>query len=334
MTPANALPKFHAAAALPRPERPDRLNRAEFDKLSKTRQKKWLDERTEWNQTRWPTILTPQFAETFERLNDDFESRPREIGSGCGFIIDGDSGIGKTTLVDAWAKQTHRKLFDPVQADAEQYRIHIPVVSVSLPETPTSKVILNRILDFIGHPLAGTGSVEKLRTATVDSLRACRTEVLILDEVQHIEFSGRKRTPAALGCLKDLLNEADIFMVLAGSNMADTQLLSAATQVGASPLAARFGYEEITQIPSPTSGTNSWAAVVKAVEANVMLRDFDYELHRHSADYLWNRCHGRLRTLVHLLRIANLKAIRSGDETITSDFLDTIKTDSLTQSAA
>ena len=316
------------------PDLPEPLTRKQFDKLTKPQQKAWLNQRQATVGLPWPTIITPQISAILDDLDNSFEARDRKIGALNGFILDGDSGIGKTTLIDTWAKETHRKLIaaNPERVDVE-FTGYAPVISFNLPEKPSPATILRRISDFIGIPRTKAGGLDWLRANTINHLKHLGTEVLIIDEIQHIEFSGRKTTPAGIACLKDIGNALDIYMVFVGSNLKNTQLLSAETQEGASPFAARFQTTELLPVVSPQIDT-TWAAVIKAVEKNLRLIDHDNQLHIDAADLLWESSNGRIRTLTDLIRRANHKAIRTGDEELTAEALDSTTVDRLAHLAA
>ncbi|QHE83385.1 TniB family NTP-binding protein [Hydrogenophaga sp. BPS33] len=126
-----------------------------------------------------------------------------------GALIYGLSGAGKTTLCKCLEEQFPRY-------DADDRTI-IPVLFVELPSQPTPKVIAEAILTAMGDPMAHSGTAEFRLSRVRTLLAACKVEIVLIDEVQHISdnLDGRTRDIAS-DTLKNLMNATGIPFVFLG----------------------------------------------------------------------------------------------------------------------
>lgn len=124
--------------------------------------------------------------------------------------IQGVSGVGKSSAFAVYAKRHPRRRSSKGTV--------VPVVLVSVPAQPTSKVLYTNILRSLGANEPGSGTSEHQRMRILMLFRACSVELLLIDEIHHFIDRGTARSHAAVAdALKSLLDELDIPCVLGGA---------------------------------------------------------------------------------------------------------------------
>lgn len=124
--------------------------------------------------------------------------------------IEGVSGVGKSSSFSVYAKR------HPMRKDSNG--TFVPVVLVSVPAQPTAKVLYTYILRALGANEPGFGTAEHQRMRVLMLFKACRVELIMIDEIQHFIDRGTARSHAAVAdALKSLVDEMDIPCVLGGA---------------------------------------------------------------------------------------------------------------------
>lgn len=124
-------------------------------------------------------------------------------------LITGPTGAGKTTLCQAYARQQPRR--------ATATGIVMPVVTAAIPVPATAKSLATRLLVALGDPAAERGTTVQQTLRLVRQLKDSQVELLILDEFQHfIDRDSNHILLTVANWLKDLLNEANVPIVLTG----------------------------------------------------------------------------------------------------------------------
>lgn len=133
----------------------------------------------------------------------------RHTGMVRNFLITGESGCGKTSLARSFLSRY------PRQHLLEQ--TITPVLLVEVPSLGTIGALARAILQALGDPYPEKGRVVD-QTARIELLlKNCKTELLILDEGQHIYDRGQRKTQyATADWLKTLLDAIEIPVVLFG----------------------------------------------------------------------------------------------------------------------
>ena len=154
-------------------------------------------------------IKTDQVSKAFDRVGEVHQDVLCSRSS-RGLMVLGPSGAGKTTTVREYLSTT----FPQVRVPGQSCR----AVHVEIPASPTQKSLATSILVGLGDPLAtAQRHSAELKMARVATLRRnLRTEVLVLDEAQHLVDYKRSSTYDAADWLKNLMNSAEITVVLVG----------------------------------------------------------------------------------------------------------------------
>jgi hypothetical protein len=145
-----------------------------------------------------------------------------------GLLITGSTGAGKTTGYKRYElKFPRRETKDGTK---------VPVLSAAIPVPATVKSLATKLLLKLGDPAADRGTVVNQTLRLQKLVKACGTELVILDEFQHfIDRDSRKILETVSDWLKELLNETRIPVVLIGLP-SSVQVLDANEQ-----LRRRFG---------------------------------------------------------------------------------------------
>lgn len=156
-----------------------------------------------------PRIETSDFQRTWARIKECHDSGTSDSGP-MHLRLLGQSGLGKTFLL-----KEYRDAF-PAVRDATGTRV--PVALLTIPSAPTVKGVYLAFLESLG--LNGArGTVEALRHQSQVLCRACRVELFLVDELNHLTDRGQIRTREAVGdALKEMLDSLNIPTVFSGAS--------------------------------------------------------------------------------------------------------------------
>jgi GTPase SAR1 family protein len=151
-------------------------------------------------------------AESIHMFMEDLLSGPKNIRP-LGLLIVGPSGSGKTTIV----REFMRRHPDSSQVDVEIK----PVLYVETPPTAGESRLLGAILRHLGYTADwDRGNCDLKLKRVFNALRACRVELIILDEIHNMFIKGTKRPWESLSVIKALSNQLSLPVVLVGINSA------------------------------------------------------------------------------------------------------------------
>lgn len=126
-----------------------------------------------------------------------------------GMHIIGDSGTGKTYNVEDYANN-YPRYFD----DGQEI---VPVLYVSLLEKTTSKAFIKRTLRTLTGLRKISGDEEEIQDRLVNRLRAAKTELIIIDEAQHLtRESSYVSAQHAADAIKTLMDYTKIPVICVG----------------------------------------------------------------------------------------------------------------------
>ncbi|CAJ0691463.1 TniB family NTP-binding protein [Ralstonia holmesii] len=133
----------------------------------------------------------------------------RETGVAHHLLVLGESGAGKSSLCK-WIERKYPRF-------ALRERDVVPVLVVSVPIAATIASVAEDMLAELGDPspLAGTVSARTARVITL--CHACRVEMILFDEAQHVHDRGQATTHYMVGdWLKSLIDQAGVPTVFLG----------------------------------------------------------------------------------------------------------------------
>lgn len=170
-----------------------------------------------------------EVAEKLARFRSVFVPYPRhlELHSRCDFLrqlglhtrgepqmglrVLAPTGSGKTTAIKAY--------MDLVEAQRPRSRDFVPIIKIDLERYSTSKKLMMSILAAFGDPYASHGNELMLKRRAMACFRRFRTELLICDEVQHLNYRNGLKNDVT-DTLKGLLDAGVVPMVFLGTDEA------------------------------------------------------------------------------------------------------------------
>lgn len=132
-------------------------------------------------------------------------------------FIMGDSGVGKTTLVRTYVENNPRS--KGIEKD------HIPVVKAEVPKPLSIGSFYDSILSSMGALEVRRETVDEKKRRVVHHLKGLGTEMLILDEFQHIAKTARM-SEEMMDVVKHLANISNVVVVCVGHTIINTLRLS------------------------------------------------------------------------------------------------------------
>jgi hypothetical protein len=133
----------------------------------------------------------------------------RETSIAQHLLVLGESGTGKSSLCDWVGLQYPRSILPD--------RDVLPVLTVSVPSGATISSMASALLEKLGDPAAATGTISAKTSRVVTLCRACRVEMILFDEAQHIHDRGQAATHYKVGdWLKSLIDQTGVPTVFLG----------------------------------------------------------------------------------------------------------------------
>jgi len=99
-----------------------------------------------------------------------------------------------------------------------------PAVGVSMTQAREARALYNRLLDNLGAPASASARYSDRERQLVRILRAFRTRLLVVDEIQDILTSSERQQRLALDAIKFLMNELSLPVLALGIDTASKAL--------------------------------------------------------------------------------------------------------------
>lgn len=131
-------------------------------------------------------VLTPEIKRLYKKL--EYVKEQKRLGQSRNFLIGGNSGMGKSTLLDWYLWKNKPSI------DTEMRRNLVPIIKIDAPvDDKSGKPLLTRIINFCGKTATEKLNYQQLLSMIVLYIQICSTEMIIIDEIEHIKVHTVKR---------------------------------------------------------------------------------------------------------------------------------------------
>jgi hypothetical protein len=308
--------------------RPETLTVRQLHKLSDSAVTTYNLRRSDWHAN--IRVKTPQLEALHEDLWDTLDSNSQHGDRAKGAIaIDGYPGLGKTTAVQAFAEQFHRREISRHGAMTEAGDERWPVCRIGLRGNTSMKTLNRALCDFFAHAGTNRGNTEQLADRALDCILSCETRLLIIDDLHflHWQYNGGVEIN---NHFKFIANDFPLTLLSIGIGLGERGLLGE----GATPaqLAQTTRCTTMLEMAPFKIRTESerrqWRRFLRTIEERLILaRKHQGMLEEDLSDYLFIRSEGYIGSLMSLTERGVQRAIRRGTETLTVELLDTIRID-------
>ncbi len=263
-------------------------------------------------------VTTPGAREAFKVLKDCL--RAPNSTKPDGITITGDPDTGKSYMLRRFAEEN--RVPDDVRREYSEH----PAVYILAPAQPSFPIVLERILEELGHPGFHNQSSEMIERYTKRMMARCEVKVVIADELFDIKNNPRiqARTVEFTGALKNFINSTGRPFVASGvPELVD--LLTSESQ-----LVTRFE----TTVPLKPMTLKDFIPVLLAYQKQLPLRSpSNFEQDEEIINHLFARSNGYIGRLSRILRRACRLAIETKDERITLRILERVDSQSILTAA-
>ncbi|RKT88111.1 DNA transposition protein, AAA+ family ATPase [Saccharopolyspora antimicrobica] len=265
-------------------------------------------------------VNTPTIQEIIKTIRRLLVLNRRQVSARRGLIVTGPAGTGKTTAITQLgrAHELGVRLRNPIKGP------RIPVVYVTVPPAATPRMVAVEFARFLGLPFGPRHNITDVTNAVCAVLCDVGCELVLIDEIHNISLTTRSGAEVS-DQLKYFSERLPATFVYAGIDVERVGLFSGTRgkQIASrfATIATRpFAYGSKTQ-------RDNWRALVATLESALRLQHHKTDtLTRHS-EYLYQRTHGMLGSLSHLIRGAAIDTILDGTEKITKAHLEAIRLD-------
>ncbi|MDV7246273.1 TniB family NTP-binding protein [Rhodococcus sp. NPDC019616] len=244
----------------------------------------------------------------------------RQISARRGLIVTGGAGTGKTTALTqlGLAHQLHTRLRNPVRGK------RIPVVYITLPPAATARMVAVEFARFLGLPVTGRSNLTDITNSVCAVLCDVGCDLVLVDEIHNISLTTRAGAEVS-DQLKYFSERIPATFVYAGIDVEHAGLFSG---IRGRQIASRFATISTHPFAYGSSGQREhWRALVVTLEQALRLHQHKSGTLARQGQYLYQRTHGMLGSLSHLIRGAAIDAILDGSEKITKAHLDAQRLD-------
>ena len=237
-------------------------------------------------------------------------------------LITGWQGVGKTTLRENYEQQYPR-------LETEDGSI-IRVLSASIPVPASEKALVTALLLALGDPIADKGSTISQTIRAYRLVEHCKTELIILDEFQHIiDRKSDRVLQNTADWLKDFINKTKVPVILMG-------MPSCKVILDSNPqLRRRFLIrEELKPFEWGTPGANNeMQQLLNVIDGKLPLKKRSNLGDPELAYRFFCATSGIMSSVITLIRGAASEALKSGNETITLKMLANVYEEKLSSTA-
>jgi len=302
-------------------ERPDIVSDAAYSKLSDAA-------RASYNRSRilyisgGITIGTSSYLETVTELKQAFAENIGKTSGHSGVLLDGDSTLGKTTILKAVMRDVYLDYGVQNPDFAEQGVI--PVAFIEVPGRAGARALMVAFAEYFGMTVLRSENELHLRPRVIEKLREHGTQLVVVDELHNL-LGRSQNNRDAIEMLKSLHNKCAATFLYAGIHIDKLLTGESGRQIG-----ARFNPVHIQRYNlSNLDDARKWRTFIKLFEEALPLRHHKPGTLVAESKYLHERTAGSIGSLTRLLAGAAIVAIEddSQPETMTRSLLDSQKVD-------
>ncbi|MHB1328502.1 MAG: TniB family NTP-binding protein [Gemmatimonadales bacterium] len=152
-------------------------------------------------------IATPEAEKALQAIERLRKFGRRSPSADCLLLI-GESGTGKTSII--------RRYLDRYPTQQTIRGLVQPVIYAEAPTRCRTKPLAESILKQLGDPKPSRGTEHEMVSRIITQMEGQATELLIIDEVNHVVAQSREATYEAANFFKGLLNQAKCPILFAG----------------------------------------------------------------------------------------------------------------------
>jgi type II secretory pathway predicted ATPase ExeA len=222
-------------------------------------------------------------------------------------LVVGESGSGKSTILRRF------ELENSVEMDEECNPI-VPVLKFDMPPEPSESRFWSTILNELMIAHKSTERVSEKQRRAEQNLLFCKVKMLVIDEIHNLLHGSIRQQRQFLSVLKNLSNKLQIPLVLSGTRESilimhtDAQLSSRFTVTGIDKWKLDREYLRLLASFERLLPLQKESKLASEILATKIFRMSD----------------GNLGAISRIIESAALHAIRTGEERITVNILDSI----------
>jgi hypothetical protein len=316
--------------------RPEQLSLAQLGELGAAAREDYDETRHDWH-ANFGVLRTPQLAAICDELDEIVASNRQDSDRVRGAaVIDALPGLGKTTIANLFARDYERNQIRRLGPLTEDGHERLPVFRVGLTSKTTLRTLNRMICQFYAHPGAERASAAQLGSHAVDCVLSCETRLAVIDDL-HFVNPGHKDGIEVSNHLKWLANELPVTFIYVGVALAERRLFAEGLlgeQAALAQTARRWTRLELPPFEVVSDeGRRHWRSLLKATERQLVLAGAYPGMLVELADYLFARSSGHIGSFMTLIIRGCYKAIRSGQERLSADLLDSVRIDEASEQA-
>lgn len=329
------LPGWLQMVESPARTQPELLSRRRMKAVSRGELLRYNDARKVWHANLGP-FKTPQLLGLHDGLAEIVEANRQDGDKNKpAALVDSYPGLGKTTAVLDYAKQYHTEQIELRGQTTTAGHRRVPIIYVALTGNTQIRGLNEAICRFYGLPTSG--NADALAARAVDAVQSLATQAFVVDDIHFLDMARRDAQVMA-NHFKYLSNAFPVTLIYIGVGVAARGILDE----GLSPteaLFAQFG-RRTTPLALPPflvetdQGRHNWRRLLLTIEQKLVLAD------RHRgmvadelSDYLYARSTGHFASLMTLITRGCLRAMRTGQERLTTELLDKVNNDAAAEKA-
>ena len=291
------------------PVKPSRLSMDEYEALDDAA-KAAYDSRRRFHFMHFGVLPTPDLKLNHDRLWERFmtdfilpETLPR-----LGAILDGDAGLGKTTIAKSFARRIEKRLMRIATFDTPEDRDRfIPVVHVTLRALWTPRDLTEAICKYLDITLPGRRNVKQLMNIVCEAVHRHSVVLFVIDDVHFLDHQG-KQNNAMANFIEALMNLTGATFMYVGIDCERLELFQNPSDrfMRGKVITTRYLYQRVRPY---TSGDVSWNRLIVTLESHLVLLKHEPGTLASLDAYLFERTSGHVGSLRHLVQRATFKAI-------------------------